>query len=161
VKKIKLSARLQVLADLIKKGSSVADIGTDHGHLPVYLVQTDTVKKIIASDISISSLELAKHSAAEYNVTDKIVFINAPGLEGISPYEVDTIVIAGMGGETIIDILKDIHRIKNQNINLILQPQSKLDLLSRFLYDNDHTIRETKIVRDKKKQYTIISARSG
>ena len=161
MKKIKLSARLQVLADLIKKGSSVADIGTDHGHLPVYLVQTDTVKKIIASDISISSLESAKHSAAEYNVTDKIVFINAPGLEGISPYEVDTIVIAGMGGETIIDILKDIHRIKNQNINLILQPQSKLDLLSRFLYDNDHTIRETKIVRDKKKQYTVISARSG
>ena len=156
MKRIKLSARLQTLADHIDEGASVADIGTDHGHLPVYLAQTGTVKKITASDISSSSLESAMRSAAEYDVTDKIAFINAPGLDGISPHEADTIVIAGMGGETIIGILKDAVRLNHHGIKFILQPQTKLDLLSRFLYDEGYKIVEIIRLQEKGKNYVIM-----
>jgi len=160
MKRIKLSSRLQALADHIDENASVADIGTDHGYLPVYLAQTDTVKSIAASDISSSSLESARRSAAEYNVTDKIKFINAPGLDGISPNEADTIVIAGMGGETIIGILKDAGRLKHHGIKLILQPQTKLDLLSRFLYDDGYKIADIIRLQDKGKNYVIIIVKS-
>jgi len=156
MKKIKLSGRLNALVDMIAPGASVADIGTDHGFLPVYLAQTALAKNIIASDISAASLDSARRSAAEYNVTTAIRFVAAPGLSGISPNEADTIVIAGMGGETILKILKETPWIKRRKIKLILQPQSKLDLLARFLYDNGYIIQKTQTVRDKGKRYTIM-----
>jgi len=158
MKKIKLSARLQTLADNIDNNASVADIGTDHGYLPIYLAQTEAVKKIAASDISAASLQSARRFASEYNVTEKITFINASGLEGISVHDFDTIVIAGMGGETIIEILSNTPRIKQQKIKFILQPQSKLDLLSRFLYDNEYKIKSTQRLEDKGKRYVITVA---
>jgi len=158
MKTIKLSDRLKALAGLIDDGASVADIGTDHGHLPVFLALTESVKSLVASDISSGSLDAARRSADEYNVTDKITFLIAPGLDGISPDEADTIVIAGLGGETILGILKDAPWTKCTGHTLILQPQSKIDLLCRFLYDNGYIIKETKSVIDREKNYTIILA---
>ena len=158
MKKIKLSGRLKALADLIEPGASVADIGTDHGFIPVYLAQKAQAKNIIASDISAASLSAARRSAAEYGVMDEIRFIAAPGLSGISAEDVDAIVIAGVGGETIIKILYETPWIKCRKIKLILQPQSKLDLLARFLYDNGCIITNTKIIRDKGKRYTVIQS---
>ena len=158
MKQIKLSGRLKALAGYIDKGAAVADIGTDHGHLPVYLVQTGSVSRMIATDISVASLNSARRSADEYNISDAITFIVTPGLDGISPADIDTIVIAGMGGETILSILKNAPWTRQYNIKLILQPQSKIDLLSRFLYDTGYEIKEIKYVKDKNKRYTIISA---
>ena len=158
MKQVRLSKRLKAISELIDKGASVADIGSDHGLLPVYLVQTDSVKSVIATDISSASLEAARKTAADAGVTESIKFIVAPGLDRIEPTEVDTIVIAGMGGETILGILRDAVWTKNNNIKLILQPQSKVDLLCRFLYDNDYKLIKTKSVADKDKWYTVIYA---
>jgi len=158
MKYIKLTKRLQALADLISDKVSVADIGTDHGHLPVYLAQTGTARRIIASDISAASLAAARRSAADFDVSGAIVFITAPGLEGITSADVDTIVIAGLGGETILSILENAPWTKNHKVTLILQPQSKIDLLCRFLYDNGYKIHQTKSVFDKRKYYSIILA---
>jgi len=158
MKPIKLPARLSALIDYIDDGAAVADIGSDHGFLPVYLAQTDSVNRLIASDISAASLDSARRSAEKYNVTDSIKFLVTSGLEGITIADVDTIVIAGMGGETILGILKDAPWTKHRNVKLILQPQSKVELLCRFLYDNEYVIRETKIVHDRGKQYTVIYA---
>jgi len=144
------------LADLIDNGASVADIGTDHGHLPVYLAQNHKAAGIIASDISAASLSSARSSAQEYDVTDAITFLVTPGLDDIDPEDVDTVVIAGMGGETILKILKDAPWTKSGRVKLILQPQSKVDLLCRFLYDNEYKIMKTLSVHDKGKNYTII-----
>jgi len=155
---IKLPDRLKALADYIDKKSAVADIGTDHGYLPVYLAQTGLAGRIIASDISAGSLESALRSAVRYNVAESIEFIVAPGLSGIMQSDVDTIVIAGLGGETIIDILKDALWTRVKNIKLLLQPQSKIDVLCRFLYDNGYAIKDTKSVLDRKRQYTVIYA---
>jgi len=158
---VKLSKRLIAIADLIGRDASVADIGTDHGYLPVYLAQTGTVKKIIASDISPSSLAAARRSAADADVTDAITFIVAPGLDGVAPGEVDTVIIAGVGGETISGILGDAPWTKSRKITLILQPQSKIDILFRFLYDNEYEIKQIIDVLDRGKFYTAILATGG
>jgi len=156
MKQIRLSGRLKALAGYIDKGASVADIGTDHGHLPVYLVQTGSVSRMIATDISAASLASARRAAGDHNVISAIKFVVTPGLDGISPEDTDTIVIAGMGGETILSILKNAPWTKQTGVKLILQPQSKIDLLCRFLYDNGYEIKEAKYINDKGKRYTII-----
>jgi tRNA (adenine22-N1)-methyltransferase len=156
MKYIKLSDRLLALADLIDIGAAVADVGADHGYLSIYLAQNHGASRIIASDISAASLSAARRFAKEYNVTQLITFMVSPGLDEITAADVDTIVIAGMGGETILQILKNAPWTKCEAVKLILQPQSKIDLLCRFLYDNEYKIKETKSVTDKGKSYTII-----
>jgi len=156
MKRVKLSKRLRALVDLIDDGASVADIGTDHGLLPVYLVQTDSVKRVVASDISSASLDAARRTADEAGVSDAITFLVAPGLDRIAPTDVDTIIIAGLGGETILSILYDAPWTKHRDIKLILQPQSKIDILCRFLYDSGYLFLSTKSIREKGKNYTII-----
>ena len=156
MKYIKLSPRLRTIADFIDIGASVADIGTDHGYLPVYLAQTGIAHGIVASDISAASLSAARRSAKQAGVTGAINFLVTPGLDGIVSAKVDTIVIAGMGGETILSILRNAPWTKNGKIKLILQPQSKLDILFRFLYNDGYEIREIKSILDRGKQYTVI-----
>jgi tRNA (adenine22-N1)-methyltransferase len=153
---IKLPHRLGAIVDFIDDGADVADIGTDHGLLPVYLALSGLARRIIASDISVGSLEAARRSAAKYAVTDKITFINAPGLNGVTWYDIDIIVIAGLGGETIVSILSEAPWTKCQGVKLLLQPQSKIDVLSRFLYDNDYTVNRIKSITDRGRQYTIM-----
>jgi len=156
----KLPERLQAIADCIKNGAAVADIGTDHGKLPVYLALTGTARRIIASDISGGSLNAARTLAAKHNLTDKIELICAAGLSALKPTDVDTIVIAGVGAETILGILKDApwveDKVKSKSLKLILQPQTKLDVLVEFLYNYGYTIKECKSVRDKGREYKIL-----
>jgi len=156
MKPVNLTARLKVLTELIEDGTSVVDIGTDHGYLPVYLAQTGSSCRIIASDISAASLEAARKTADKYNVTDSITFRVAQGLDGIDPDDVDTVVIAGMGGETIKSIIEEAPWTKSQNKTLILQPQSKIDVLFRFLYDNNYEINKIRYVQDRGKFFTVI-----
>jgi len=156
---MRLPERLKALASYIESGAAVADIGTDHGLLPVYLAKTGTAGKIIASDISSGSLRAAIRTADKYGVTEAITFIVAPGLDGVTLSDVDTVVIAGLGGETIIDILDNAPLVKSHRFNLILQPQTKTYMLFRYLYDNDYMIRHTKIIREKNRRYTIINAK--
>lgn len=147
------------LSALVEKGASVIDVGTDHGFLPVFLAQSGTCPKIYASDISAASLAAALRSAEKFNVSDDITFLVTSGLDGITPEDVNTIIIAGLGGETILSILEKAPWTKYNNITLILQPQSKVDLLFRFLYDNGYKIIQTQSVIDKSKHYTVILAK--
>jgi tRNA (adenine22-N1)-methyltransferase len=158
MKRKKLSDRLKALADLVDDGVSVADIGTDHGLLPVYFAQEGTYRRIIATDKSAASLDSARRLAIKKNVAESIKFVVTSGLDGISPTEVDTIIIAGLGGETILSILKDTPWTNRKKINLILQPQSKTDMLLRFLYDSGYAVIDIKYVLDRGKRYTIIVA---
>jgi len=151
----KLPVRLQTIADMIKSGAAVIDVGTDHGYLPVYLAQTGIARRIVASDISAGSLGAARRTAEKYDLSDMIEFIVAPGLAGVGETDVDTIVIAGVGGETIIGILEDAPWTKNGH-RLILQPQTKLAELRGFLENNGYIIHDTKQARDKGRDYTVI-----
>ena len=156
----KLPNRLQAIADYIENGAAVADIGTDHGLLPVYLALTNKAHRIIASDISAGSLESARRLATRHNVTGQIEFKHTSGLDTLLPADIDTIIIAGVGGETIISILQTAGwvtgEVKNNNLKLILQSQSKLDVLKEYLYNCGYTIKEEKSVADKGRKYKIL-----
>jgi tRNA (adenine22-N1)-methyltransferase len=155
---IKLSERLRTIAGFIEKGAAVADIGTDHGYLPVFLAQNSLARRIIASDVSAASLETARRSAVKYGVEDKITFVNAPGLSGADKSDIDTIIVAGMGGETIIGILSDAPWTTRKGVRLVLQPQTKKDLLCSWLFENDYEIYESTQAYDNGRLYTIIFA---
>jgi len=158
---IKLPERLMAVSGFIEKGACVVDIGTDHGYLPVYLAQNGLASSIVASDISAGSLDSARRSAAKYGVSDKITFTVAPGLSGVGENETDTVVISGLGGETIADILKDAPWTKNRDISLILQPQSKIVELCNFLRESGYSLLDAKLTLDSDRFYVIMLAAGG
>ena len=153
---VKLSNRLAAVAGYIEKGAAVVDVGTDHGFLPVYLAENDLARSIIASDMSAGSLAAARRSAAKYGVTDKLTFVVAPGLDSVDSSMADTIVIAGMGGETIAGILADAPWVSTPGVRLIAQPQTKAPELYSWLLGNGYVLRDMKRVHDKGRNYTII-----
>jgi len=154
---IKLPARLQTIACFIEEGAAVADIGTDHGFLPVFLAQTGKARRIIASDMSAGSLSAARRSAEKYGVSDMIEFVVAPGLNGVSAGDVDTIVIAGVGGETVISILEEAPWTKTGK-KLILQPQTKKEELLGFLKEKGFELQESASTQDRGRTYFVFVA---
>ena len=153
MKKIKLTPRLAAVASLVEACDAVADIGTDHGFLPTYLVQNNICKHAVASDINEGPLKSSVRTAQAYSVTDMLEFICAPGLDGVKPGSVDTVVIAGMGGETIVDILKAASWVKEYKTKLVLQPQSKFELFENYLNENGFSVEKAVLVKDAGRLY--------
>jgi len=149
------------IAGFIKTGASVVDVGTDHGLLPVYLAQNDIARHIIASDISAGSLEAARRSANKYGVADKITFVVAAGLDGVHKTDVDTVVVAGLGGETIAGILAKAGWTREQAVNIVLQPQTKVGELCAWLREGGYTIHDAALSLDGGKYYVIICIAGG
>ena len=158
---IKLTPRLKCIADYIDNGSIVADIGTDHAYLPIYLVENGICSEIYASDISEGPLNRAQYYMRRH-IPDKmknITLIQSNGFENI-PNRCNCIVIAGMGGDTISQILHD--GSVGENKKLILQPMKESVSLRKFLYDNNFTIIDESIVEEKQNRlYSIIVAKYG
>ncbi len=159
-KQLQLQPRLQLLADMVPLNSCLADVGTDHGYLPVWLLQQGRIPFAIASDISPDPLDHARQSAQEYGV-DGIDFRLCGGLDGIRPEEVDTIVIAGMGGETIIRILEKAQWPKDGKHTLLLQPMTKAELLRDWLADNGYCFVKERLVWDKDILYPVMQVTAG
>ena len=160
MKQLQLQPRLQLLAELIPQGSRLADVGTDHGYVPVYLIQRSLINTAIASDIGAEPLQHAVNTAAEYGVQG-IDFRLCPGLDAIAPEECDTILIAGMGGETIITILENAPWTRRGEHLLILQPMTKVEMLRKWLADNGYTFTGERLVFDKDHLYPIMLMRGG
>ncbi len=137
---INLSERLSAAASLVKGGGIVADIGTDHGYLPIYLIQSGKIEKAIAADIGKMPLENARKSVAQYELADKIELRLSDGLNSFRENEVDEIVFAGMGGTLIAEKLKETPWIKNRNLHFVFQPQSRAEDLRGFLFSNGFEI---------------------
>ena len=141
-------------------GSRLADVGTDHGYLPVYLLQQGRISRAIASDIVDGPLQHARQTAAEYEV-DGIDFRLCPGLDAIAPHEADTVVIAGMGGETIQAILSAAPWTADGSHLLLLQPMTKVEYLRKWLVDNGYAFTEERLVWDKDHLYPVFAVRGG
>lgn len=148
---INLDNRLFACAAMIENGTAAADIGTDHGLLPAYLVLNGKCRSAFACDINQKPLESAKETIKKFALEDKIRPVLTDGLNGISLDELSHIIIAGMGGELIADILADsIEKIKqNRNITFVLQPMSKPQALRQYLYQNGFEIVKESVARDK------------
>lgn len=157
---IRLSNRLQAVASWIAPCGTVADVGTDHGYLPVWLLQTHTAQRVIASDIHAGPLDRARRSAAAYSLENAIRFELCDGLQFAGADAADTVVIAGMGGETIITIL-DAAPWTRQGRRLVLQPQSKIRELTDWLQDNGYMLADTQLCLDAGKLYLILDVRGA
>lgn len=158
---MRLSNRLQMIADLVEKNSIVADIGTDHGYIPGFLIQKGFSKYVIATDISQGSLNKAIDFIHELKFTDKIKARLGNGLEVIKPYEVDTVIIAGMGGLLIRDILEQDKNLTRTFNNFIFQPMIAAKELRQYLNQNNFKIIDEQLLYEDGKYYEIIKAKIG
>ncbi len=158
-RKFTLGARLSACASLVRKDAVVADIGTDHAMLPVYLIENALCKGAIASDIAQKPYEGAAAFVREHGLTEKIDVRLGAGLDKIVPDEVTDIVIAGMGGELIVQILEAAPWTENEKYNLILQPMTKASILRSWLITNGYSMESETAVTDSGRDYTIISSR--
>ncbi|MBR5135399.1 MAG: SAM-dependent methyltransferase, partial [Clostridia bacterium] len=132
--------RLLCVASMVREKARLADIGTDHAHLPVYLLQQNRIVRAIAADIGEGPADAARRTVQAAGLQDKVTVRVGDGLSVISPEEVTDIVIAGMGGETIVHILKQAPWLKKGQYRLVLQPMSKTVELRAWLYENGFTI---------------------
>lgn len=158
---MKLSERLLKITELINNCSVLADIGTDHGYVPIYCVESGLCKRAVACDINSSPLDAAKENIALYKLSDSIQTRISDGLEALAPDEADTIVIAGMGGFLIRDILTAGADKISERTRLILQPMVAAAELRQFLYENGYRIITEKLAREEDKFYNIILAEKG
>lgn len=152
----KLSIRLSSVAALVKQDAAIADIGTDHGYIPVYLAENKVINSAVASDINEgplnSCISLVKEKGLENVIRTKL----SNGLDSLDENDFDTIIIAGMGGELIFDILSRHGYVKDKHI--ILQPMTHPEVARKFLYDNGFEIKNDIIVKDGRHYYNVFDA---
>lgn len=148
--------RLLTAAEMVRRGDRVADIGTDHAYLAIFLVENNISDFVIAADISDGPLENAKNNLAEYDFGEKIVVRKSDGFSNISKDEIDTGIIAGMGGDVICKIIDSCEWIKDSAYELILQPMSSAGDLRKHLVGNGFEIKKEKAVRSAHRLYTVI-----
>jgi len=153
---IKLSDRLQAVANLCPKGTNVADIGTDHGYLPIYLVEAGIANKAFALDLREGPLQGATANIKHAGLSDKITTRLSNGLDKLERDEANVITICGMGGRLITEILSNGMDKITKETTLILSPQSEVREFRQFLIDNNISIEQENIVFDDGKFYFII-----
>ena len=158
---MKLSKRLQKIADLVPEDSIVCDIGTDHGYIPVYLIKNNISKKVIGTDISKGSLDKIIELVKKEGLEDRIESRLGDGLDILEENEVDSLIIAGMGGILISEILEEGRGIAEDIKNFILQPMVGSEELRRYLVDNDYKIVTEDLLFEEGKFYEIILAQRG
>ena len=154
-----LKGRLKLLADKVPKCNVVADIGTDHAHLPIYLIQQGICKKAIASDVKTGPVEFANKNINTNKLNDKIETRLGNGLDTIAENEADVIIIAGMGGSLISEILEANVQKATKVSALILQPMNDLDVIRKWLYDNKFDIYDEELVVEGEKFYFVFAAK--
>lgn len=155
---ITLTERLRTIADMVDQGSRLADIGTDHGFIPIYLLTMGKIQYAVASDVHIGPLDKARENTLKYGVGEKMRLCRADGMEGLRQDEVDAVVIAGMGGELICRILD---RVPQSVKTLILQPMTDLENVRKKVHQIGFTLVREKIAREENKFYIVMKAQRG
>lgn len=156
-----ISERLKLVASMISDTESVADIGTDHGYIPIYMVLERGFRRTFAMDVNEGPLLRARDNIEKYGVSEYVETRLSDGLAGLLEGEAESIVIAGMGGILIKRILSDGMKTAKTAKELILSPHSDIPLLRAFLKDNDFTIVDENIIFDENKYYFIFKAVNG
>ncbi|MBO6114157.1 MAG: SAM-dependent methyltransferase [Lachnospiraceae bacterium] len=154
---VKLSPRMQAIADMAD-GKVAADIGCDHAFVSINLIKEKGFEKVIAMDVRKGPLEIAKKNISLYEVGDKIDIRLSDGFDGLALNEADTAIIAGMGGELMVDILKRGKIHTDNDIALILQPQSEPEKVRKYILDIGYKITDEVMLIDEEKYYVVIKA---
>jgi tRNA (adenine22-N1)-methyltransferase len=149
-----LDTRLQAVADMVRPGSRVADIGTDHGYVVAHLLSVGKCPSAIAADLATGPLEAARKNLAPYG--NRVRLMLSDGLKAIQPDTVDDIVIAGMGGELIARILSEAEGFRRAGLRFILQPMSRISLLRQRLCAMGFEILQERPVIAAGRPYTVM-----
>ena len=155
---MQLSKRLSSVASMVTAGYCLADVGTDHGYVPIYLYERQVVPKAIAMDINEGPLERARLHISESALSGVIETRLSDGLATLKPYEAESVVIAGMGGPLIIKILSAHPEVTASVKEFILQPQSEIAQVRRWLWDQGYEITEEHMVYEDGKYYPMFRA---
>lgn len=159
MKKLKLTDRLLKIASLVTKGKKVADIGTDHGYIPVYLLNKGDIDYAILADVNKGPLENAKKEVRHNGLMDKVDLRLGSGIEVLEKNEVDEIIIAGMGGILISELLEAKKEVAHSLDKLILQPMQAQNELRKYLLNNGYEILDEVLVKEDFRLYEIIIAK--
>ena len=158
---ITLSKRMETVALMVTKGNKIADIGTDHGYVPISLVERGIAKSAIAMDVRKGPLSKATQNIKERNLGEKIETRLSNGLEKLREGEVETVIIAGMGGDLVAKILQEGAFILPSIEELVVQPQSEIYKVRQKLHELNWKIVEEKMLIEEGKYYTVIKAVGG
>lgn len=158
---MKLTERLMTITHLINKCNVIADIGTDHGYIPIYCIRNNMADSAIACDINQGPLDIAKENIIRYGLEDKITLRLSDGLSKLHKGEADVIVIAGMGGLLINHILEEGKDVIDSSVRLILQPMLAQKEVRKYLYENGYDILSEKLAKEGQKLYNIIEAKKS
>lgn len=153
---VQLSKRLSAVAQLVTITGILADVGTDHGYIPVYLTGKEQIKKAIAMDVNQGPLERAQEHIRQYGLENRIETRLSDGLQALKPKEVEGIVIAGMGGNLMKRILMQGEQVAHTAKELILEPQSEVMEFRKFLWESGYTIVAEDMVLEDGKYYPMM-----
>ncbi len=158
---MELAKRLAAAAVYIPKGSIAADIGTDHAYLPIYLIEKGICSRVIATELNSGPFESAKNRLKDFRFSDKIDLRLGSGLKALRPGEADVLVLAGMGGNTIREILAEEPDILKTVGRLVLQPMADPGDLRAWLAANGWMIIDEKLVQEDGRIYVVVAADPG
>ena len=153
-----IDQRLKSAADLVRQGAVLADVGTDHAYLPIFLLSHGIIERAVCSDINEGPLASAKANVSECGFSDKVSFHLADGARELFNTGATDYAICGMGGELIADIIDNAPHLRNPEINLILQPMSRQAYLREYLYTHGFRIDREKYSHSSGKYYVCICA---
>lgn len=159
--KIRLSKRMEALASLVAQGDRLADVGTDHGYIPIFLVQNGRIPSAIAMDVNEGPLLRAREHIAACHLEENIETRLSDGLARLEPGEADTVLIAGMGGFLTRRILSEGENVLASVRRLVLQPQSEIPEVRRYLRERGYVITDEDMVEEDGKFYPMMKAKKG
>lgn len=158
--KLPISKRLLACAAFVEPGQRVADVGTDHGYLAIYLLQSRLASRVLAADVAPQPLARARENARRFGVREGLSFHQCDGVRGL-PRDFDVLLMAGLGAETMVGILRGGPWLRSGGYRLVLQCQSSQNELRQYLSEAGWTITREEPVRDGKFLYTVLEAKPG
>ena len=161
MRELQISRRLKAVAALVSPGLVLADVGCDHGYIPIYLIQKGQIPRAIAMDINQGPLLRAREHIREWGLEAYIETRLSDGLKALEPGEAQCLVVAGMGGPLMERILTQGAPVLKDMKELILQPQSEIGHFRQFLAENGYRIIEEDMVEEEKKYYPMMKAVQG
>ena len=156
---MELKGRLKAIAEKIPFCETLADIGTDHAFIPLYAVRKSICKRAIAADVKSGPVEIASGNIKRYGCEKLIETRMGSGLEPLKECEADVIVIAGMGGILIKEIIEKSLAKAQTAKALILQPMNMVEILRKWLYENGFEVLDETLAAESEKIYNILSVR--
>lgn len=157
MKSLRLPPRLALAAAFVRPGCRLADIGTDHALLPVWLLSQGLIPSAIAADVVRGPLQRAVQTAERYGVAAQTDCRLSDGFSAIAPEEYDDAVVCGMGGMTIAGILEAAHPFRTDQ-RLILQPMTDIDLVRRWLFEHGYSLLAERAVQEERHVYSVMLA---